>query len=159
MTKKTSTKSAATKSAATKSTVQPAKPHVITSFALQTPEAVAAAYAPVAPRPKHKVAVTAGKKVGANIASKRVASKKAVAKKAAKSLPTRTITEVGQDALALIASHEEGREADAGFDAGEFSGPAHDRSLEKAMTALAEKSGFTYDQVQDEVMRLEHEDD
>ena len=192
MTKKISTKFAATKSAEVKvrvikysngveeivGFVKPRKPRVITSVALQTPEAIAAAYAPVAPRPKHK-AVTAGKKVGANTAGKKVAIKKSAATKSKtttldailklvadaawaqhpNNLANRTITEVGQDALALIASHEEGREADAGFDAGEFSGPAHDRNLEKAMTALAVKNGFTYDQVQDEVMRLEHEDD
>ena len=90
MTKKISTKSATTKSATTKSATtkplaleaanriskqftarmatQPTKPRVITSVALPTPEAIAAAYAPVAARPKHKdvstgtVSIKAGKK-------------------------------------------------------------------------------------------------
>ena len=94
MTKKISTKFAATKSAEVKvrvikysngveeivGFVKPRKPRVITSVALRTPEAVSAAYASVAPRPKHKV-ITAGKKVGANTAGKKVAIKKSATTK------------------------------------------------------------------------------
>lgn len=41
----------------------------------------------------------------------------------------------------LIDAHALGAEADAGFDAGEFSGPAHDAMLHDEMEALADRCG------------------
>jgi hypothetical protein len=41
----------------------------------------------------------------------------------------------------LIESHQLGAEADAGFDGGEWSGPAHDVALHDEMEALAVRCG------------------
>lgn len=54
----------------------------------------------------------------------------------------------------IITKHEEGADMDAGFDAGEFSGPAHAEAEAKEILELAEANGYTYDQVMCELMRL-----
>lgn len=45
----------------------------------------------------------------------------------------------------IVARHDAGAEADAGFDAGEFSGPAHHRALVRELKALAAKNGVDFD--------------
>lgn len=62
-----------------------------------------------------------------------------------------TLEEVVELALEAMEAHEEGSAHDAEYDAGEYSGPAHDRMLEKEITSIAEENGFTYDQVMDEI--------
>jgi len=42
----------------------------------------------------------------------------------------------------LERAHDEGAELDAGFDGGEFSGPAHDIALCREADALARRLGF-----------------
>lgn len=42
----------------------------------------------------------------------------------------------------IIAADEEGREADAGFDGGEFSGPEHGLMLGRALNECAQRHGF-----------------
>lgn len=42
-------------------------------------------------------------------------------------------------------------EADAGFDGGEFSGPAHGDMLKERLTELAEKFGYTFEQLEGEM--------
>lgn len=52
-------------------------------------------------------------------------------------------------AEAIMNAHAEAAEADAGFDGGEFSGPAHHRAEEREITKLAEQHGYTYEEVMD----------
>ena len=63
-----------------------------------------------------------------------------------------TIQEVAEKALEIMEAHEIGAEMDAGFDAGEWSGPAHGRMEEQEIAELAATFGFTYDQVMDEII-------
>ncbi len=60
-------------------------------------------------------------------------------------------------AMDIMDGHQIAMEADAGFDGGEFSGPAHERMMEKEITELAELYGYTYDEVIGEVNRMQHE--
>lgn len=55
-------------------------------------------------------------------------------------------------ALEIQEAHSEGADMDAGFDGGEFSGPAHSRMEEQEIKTLAEESGFTYDEVMAAIM-------
>lgn len=55
-------------------------------------------------------------------------------------------------------AHAIGAEADAGFDGGEFSGPAHDRAMHAEIEKLAEAHGYTVDEVWTEVNRQEAEE-
>ncbi len=64
-----------------------------------------------------------------------------------------TLNEVVAKAIEIIEAHEEGAVMDAGFDAGEFSGPAHAMMMEREITKLAVDNSFTYDQVWCEVIR------
>ena len=70
----------------------------------------------------------------------------------------KTLGEVITEAEAIMYAHNEGAEMDAGFDAGEFSGPAHDDMMEKEITELASANGFTYDQVYGELMKRANEE-
>jgi hypothetical protein len=70
-------------------------------------------------------------------------------------LPLQVVAEM---AIQIQEDHAYGAEADAGFDGGEFSGPAHMEMETEAIGSLASRNGFTYDQVMDEVSRLEGED-
>jgi len=55
----------------------------------------------------------------------------------------------------LINQYIDGAEADAGFDAGEFSGPANARAMAKALDKKAIEFGFPdYDHLESEAGRL-----
>lgn len=54
---------------------------------------------------------------------------------------------LAREASALFARHARGVLADAGFDAGEFSAPAHFRALEAEIVALAARHGVSVDDV------------
>lgn len=58
-----------------------------------------------------------------------------------------TLAEVASAAEKILSDHSEAEDYDAGFDAGEFSGPAHDKMAEEEISALAERNGFTLEQV------------
>jgi hypothetical protein len=60
-------------------------------------------------------------------------------------------------AIKLYADSYEAAEMDAGFDAGEFSGPAHDRLLERRINDLAYEYGFSVTRVYRLMYALEHE--
>ena len=64
-----------------------------------------------------------------------------------------TITEVAAKAVEIYNAHEEGAAADAGFDAGELSGPAHARMADEAVEKLAADHGFTLEEVVTELYR------
>lgn len=70
-----------------------------------------------------------------------------------------TLEQVADKALEIIQRHEEGAAMDAGFDAGEFSGPAHARSQDHEIEALATANGFTAEQVHAELAKRCHEED
>lgn len=61
------------------------------------------------------------------------------------------IKEVAAQAGKIFEAHAEGAHADAGFDAGEFSGPAHSEMEHKEVSALAEAHGFTFEDVMSEL--------
>lgn len=63
--------------------------------------------------------------------------------------------EVALEAMHILDKQAEGEEMDAGFDGGEFSGPAHARIVEGLMEDLATKNGYTVDQLMNEVARIE----
>ena len=73
-----------------------------------------------------------------------------------------TIQECAEKVLEIYNQHEEAAEWDAGFDAGEFSGPAHadmaERQAQDLMESLGKEHGFTTEQIWDEVMRMTHEE-
>jgi hypothetical protein len=54
---------------------------------------------------------------------------------------------------AARARTAEAADLDAGFDAGEFSGPAHERAFERECDAIAQRLGFTSADVVDGVRR------
>jgi hypothetical protein len=56
------------------------------------------------------------------------------------------------EALACIERHAEGMAADAGFDGGEFSGPAHARSQAAQLASIATLHGLTADRLDDLIM-------
>lgn len=69
-----------------------------------------------------------------------------------------TLRETAMKALEIMQAHEEGADMDAGFDGGEFSGPAHARMAQKEIAELATACGFTYEEVDDEMMMVINED-
>lgn len=79
--------------------------------------------------------------------------------KAANTTKPLTITEVAVLALHIRQEYAMGAQFDAGFDAGEFSGPASDRAAERAVMALAPRFGYTLDELDREMIRLEHQYD
>jgi hypothetical protein len=68
-----------------------------------------------------------------------------------------SLRDVAEKALEILEAHERAADADAGFDAGEFSGPAHVRMADEEITILAEKNGFTYEDVRDEFTKMSYE--
>lgn len=58
---------------------------------------------------------------------------------------------VVEEAIRLMNDYAYAAEADAGFDGGEFSGPANARSLERALAKLADRHGVTVDDVREAV--------
>ena len=70
----------------------------------------------------------------------------------------KTLREVAIEADKIMAPHNEGAAMDAGFDGGEFSGPAHGRMEEREITELAEANGFTLDDVFGELHVMAYEE-
>jgi hypothetical protein len=68
------------------------------------------------------------------------------------------LREVAEKAIEIYNQHAEGAEMDAGFDGGEWSGPAHQRMAEKAVQTLCEIHNVDFDDVQSEVENLEHKE-
>lgn len=68
-----------------------------------------------------------------------------------------SLKEVVEKANEIYNAHEYGAEMDAGFDAGEFSGPAHHRMAEREIESIAVANGFTLEQVVDEVIKFSYE--
>jgi hypothetical protein len=68
-----------------------------------------------------------------------------------------TIQDVVAKAAEIYAAWDEGAERNAAFDGGEFSGPACDRHADAEVKALAMTNGFTFDEVQTELLRLSNE--
>lgn len=52
--------------------------------------------------------------------------------------------ELRSKAEAIMEAHAKGADADAGFDGGEFSGPAHAEDEEEELAVLAAEYGITY---------------
>jgi hypothetical protein len=69
----------------------------------------------------------------------------------------KTLREVAIEANNILTAWDEAADMDATFDGGEFSGPAADRAAEREITALAEANGFTYEQVENELIAWSHE--
>ena len=67
------------------------------------------------------------------------------------------LQEAADKAEEIIRKHDEGASMDEGFDAGEFSGPAHEQMQDAEIKQLAEQSGLTFDEVMGEVERRQHE--
>jgi hypothetical protein len=59
------------------------------------------------------------------------------------------------EAEAAIDAWERAADADAGFDAGEFSGPAHARRLDAALDAIAARHGLTRDRLDEQLRQAE----
>lgn len=64
----------------------------------------------------------------------------------------KTLRECAVEALSIYTAEEEAAYYDAGFDAGEFSGPAHAVRADQKVEQLAVENGFTLDQVNTELM-------
>ena len=60
---------------------------------------------------------------------------------------SKTIREVALEALKIHEEHARAAEMDAGFDGGEFSGPAHSEMAFEAVEELAIRYGFTSDEI------------
>ncbi len=69
-----------------------------------------------------------------------------------------TNQELMQKAYEIIEQSEMAADADAGFDAGEFSGPAHGKMLEQKLTELAKQNYFTYETLMQMLNDAEHQD-
>lgn len=68
------------------------------------------------------------------------------------------IKQVADLANAIHAAHDEGAEMDAGFDGGEFSGPAHGRAVEQEVRELCKKYRVDYEAVENELLRRSYEE-
>lgn len=62
-------------------------------------------------------------------------------------------------AASIMNAFEIAAEQDAGFDAGEFSGPACAEAADRKIAELAESNGFTFDQVMEELTILSNEEE
>lgn len=69
-----------------------------------------------------------------------------------------TLRETALEALKIMNAHEEGAYYDAGFDAGEFSGPAHGRMAQQEIAELAIENGFNLEEVEREMLTVINED-
>lgn len=65
------------------------------------------------------------------------------------------IREAALKAIDIYNEHQEGARLDAGFDGGEFSGPAHDRMAEKEVREMCKKEGVPYEEVNAEMHLME----
>jgi hypothetical protein len=68
-----------------------------------------------------------------------------------------SVRDVAIKAAEVYAAWDDGAERDAAFDGGEFSGPACSRHADAEVEALAAANGFTFDEVQTELLRLSNE--
>jgi len=59
--------------------------------------------------------------------------------------------------MEIIEAHEFAAEMDAGFDGGEFSGPAHAKMERREIEELAKSRGYTYEQVMERLNVMQHE--
>ena len=73
-------------------------------------------------------------------------------------VPRISLEQCAEFAQQIMDEHTIGAEADAGFDGGEFSGPAHHEMETRAITQLAERNGYTYDEVMTQIMRAAHDE-
>ena len=69
-----------------------------------------------------------------------------------------TIREVAGMAIDIRDKWSEAADRDAGFDGGEFSGPASDRAADKEIEQLSKETGFTVREIESEMNVLYHED-
>lgn len=71
---------------------------------------------------------------------------------------THLLKECANGFIALDQKYMEAAGYDAGFDGGEFSGPAADHACEAAQRKLAEEYGLGFEEVMGEVNRMIHEE-
>lgn len=64
--------------------------------------------------------------------------------------------EIVERAILIYSESEESAEADAGFDAGEWSGPSHARKADEKIAVLAEANGYTFDDLLGAINDLTH---
>lgn len=69
----------------------------------------------------------------------------------------KTLRAVAIEALDIYEEHDESLQFDAGFDGGEFSGPAHAEMASKRVAELAAEHGYTYDDVAVELSIMANE--
>jgi hypothetical protein len=62
--------------------------------------------------------------------------------------------QIVEQAFKIVERHNLAAEMDAGFDAGEWSGPAHDAMEMDALADLANQHGLTFDQL--DTMMMEY---
>lgn len=62
------------------------------------------------------------------------------------------------EARAAVDASHEAEDADAGFDGGEFSGPAHARMLARTLERIGAKYGFSLEQVEDIMAAADYAD-
>lgn len=65
-----------------------------------------------------------------------------------------SLHDLAVEAIEIYVRHAEAAEYDAGFDAGEFSGPAHSRVADDKVAALAAEHGTTFSKVRAEMESL-----
>lgn len=63
-----------------------------------------------------------------------------------------SIAQIVDQAIEIWNSYAIAAEADAGFDGGEFSGPANEDAEERALRQLAEKNGYSFEDLQTAMM-------
>ena len=68
-----------------------------------------------------------------------------------------TLREVAMRAMEILADHSESAYYDAGFDAGEYSEPAHAKQADEEIAVLAEANGFTFEAVMRELSKADEE--
>jgi hypothetical protein len=69
----------------------------------------------------------------------------------AKTLERMCLRRAAYKAIEVFMYHADAAAMDAGFDAGEFSGPRHQAMADNEITVLAHQYGFSYNQVMDMV--------
>jgi hypothetical protein len=64
-----------------------------------------------------------------------------------------------EEAAQIVRGHQVGAELDAGFDAGEFSGPAHESMLDSELRELAARYDVDLDELRSAVLYTEMTED
>ena len=70
-----------------------------------------------------------------------------------------SLEQVARLAITIYEAHEVGAELDAGFDGGEWSGPAHGDMADEQVADLARANGFTLETVLGEIQTLQAADE